>query len=151
MRLIGIGNEFQCDDGVGLYIARELRKYSLLGARVDESNGDGALLVDMWQGEESVVLFDAIKSGAQPGTVYRFEAHVSALPAEFFSNSTHTFGVAQAIELARTLGKLPKELIVYGIEGQDFGPGVSLSLEVLDGARQVIERVLTEVMQHSMT
>jgi hydrogenase maturation protease len=41
--------------------------------------------------------------------------------------STHALGVAEAIELARALGRLPARLEVYAIEGARFTAGAGLS------------------------
>ena len=42
-------------------------------------------------------------------------------------SSTHAFGVADAVELARALGRLPGRLDVYAIEGASFAAGDRLS------------------------
>ena len=47
----------------------------------------------------------------------------SELPAELFRASTHHFGLAEAVELARAVGQLPERLVVFGIEGASFGRG----------------------------
>ena len=64
---------------------------------------------------------------------------------EFFRFSTHAFGLAEAVELARALGRLPPRLIVYGIEGKSFEAGVGLSPEVGAAVQEVVERVLGEL------
>ncbi len=51
--------------------------------------------------------------------------------SEQYQTSTHGFGVAQAIELARALNQLPKHLRIYGIEGRQFEIGAPVSPEVL--------------------
>ena len=62
------------------------------------------------------------------------------LPARTLS--THGFGVADAIELARSLGRLPERLDVYAIEGADFGHGDELTPAVA-GAVAALARELT--------
>ena len=52
---------------------------------------------------------------------------VITLPAGRFMASTHHFGVAEAVEWARALGRLPEALEVHGIEGADFSVGEHLS------------------------
>ena len=96
---------------------------------------------------DRVVLLDAVSSGATPGTIHRFDAHTDTIPAKFYHYSTHAFSVAEAVELARTLNKLPQHLIVYGIEGKNFEAGVSLSAEVEKAVEQVIEKVVEEVIR----
>lgn len=49
------------------------------------------------------------------------------IPADSFHYSTHTVSVAEAVEMARVMGRLPDRLLIYGIEGADFGSGDGLS------------------------
>jgi hypothetical protein len=41
--------------------------------------------------------------------------------------SSHGLGVGQAVELARALDRLPRKLVVVGVEGADFGQGTDLT------------------------
>jgi len=91
-------------------------------------------------------LIDAIQSGAPPATVYRFDARAEGLPTWFSHASTHTFGVAEAIELARHIDELPPKLIVYGIEGLDFSPGTELSPEVVEALPAISKLILQEAL-----
>ena len=43
------------------------------------------------------------------------------------ASSTHAVGIGEAIELARTLDRLPGRLIVYAVEGHRFDAGLGLS------------------------
>ena len=143
--LIGIGNEYRRDDGVGLFALRELRNKGFPPTRYIESNEDGTDLLETWTNAEMVILIDAISSGAVAGTIYRFDARTQPLPATFSSQSTHAFGVAETIELARVLHQLPSRLIVYAIEGKHFTVGLGLSPEVEQAMHEVVERVTDEV------
>ena len=67
------------------------------------------------------------------------------MTTKFFNFSTHGFGVAEAVELARSLNQLPPQLIIYGIEGKNFADGFGLSPEVEGAAAQVVRRVLLEI------
>jgi hydrogenase maturation protease len=142
--IIGIGNEYRGDDAVGLIAARLLKERLADSAIVIEQSGDGAALMEAWRGAEAVVIIDAATSGATPGTVHRFDASAQPLPNDDFRCSTHAFGVAEAIELARALARLPRSLIVYGIEGKNFAAGVGLSPEVEEAVSEVARRLLTE-------
>ena len=89
-------------------------------ARVVECEGSATSLLEAWQGEPAVVVVDAMCSGAPAGTVQRLDASREPLPAELFRGSTHGLGLPEAIELARSLGRLPPSLVVYGIVGEHF-------------------------------
>ncbi len=143
--LIGIGNEYRSDDGVGLIALRELRNKGFPQTRYIESDGDGADLVEAWTSAETVILIDAISSGAAAGTIYRFDALTQRFPPTFSSQSTHAFGVSEAIELAYVLHQLPLRLIVYAIEGKHFAAGLGLSSEVEQAMHTVVERVTDEI------
>jgi len=143
--IIGLGNEYRRDDAVGLIVARRLKEAAPEHVRVLEENGEGAALMESWKDADAVILIDAVRSGAKPGILHRLDAHTQPIPTRFFHYSTHAFGAAEAIELARALGQLPPRLIVYGIEGKTFEAGLGLSPEVEKAAQKVVERVLEDL------
>lgn len=143
--VIGIGNEYRQDDGVGIYIARSLRRRQLPDAAVLEHQSEATALIERWQDFKTVILVDAVSSGEKPGTVFRFVIPPDRLPKSVFCASTHTFNIADCIELARTLNQLPRKLIVYGIEGKNFQMDEGLSKEVLMAAQKVIDDIQEEI------
>ena len=143
--IIGVGNAYRGDDAVGLRIAQDIKKKSPDHVNVIEQSGDGISLMDSWKDSDAVILIDAVHSGAQPGTIHRFDVHTQTIPTKFFHYSTHAFGVAEAIELARALKQLPQNLIVYGIEGKCFEAGIGLSLEVEKAVEEVMMRVKQDI------
>ena len=143
--VIGVGNEYRSDDGVGMVVARRLQERFPTEIRVVKESGEGASLIDAWEGATWVLLLDAVHSGAPPGTIHRFDARGATVPIRFFHYSSHAFSVAEAIELARSLDQLPPYLIVYGIEGANFAVGVGLSDAVQEAAQVVVERAAEEV------
>jgi len=143
--VIGIGNAYGGDDAAGLVAARQLAAAASGRVTVREATGEGAALLNTWANAPAVILIDAIWSGARPGTVRRLDAGTSPLPSKFFRYSTHAFGVADAVELGRALGRLPAQLIVFGIEGRNFGAGVGLSQAVEGGVRRAVRRAQVEI------
>lgn len=112
---------------------------------VREVEGVTLALLDAWEGADTAVLVDAVASGATPGRVHRVEASLRALPAHLrASSSTHAVGVAETIELARALGRLPAQVVLYGVEGASFDPGMGLSQAVAAVLPRLVETVLGE-------
>ncbi len=144
MIIIGVGNPFRRDDAAGVAVARRLRGTLPAGGRILEREGDLASLLEAWGAADEVVIIDAMSSGATPGTIRRFDAQARRLPAGFARGSTHAFGVAEALDLARALGRLPARVVVYGIEGRDFAAGEGLSPEVAAAVDEVARRVALE-------
>jgi hydrogenase maturation protease len=146
--IIGVGNADRGDDAVGLAVVRRLRddrgsshEGAAAPATMIEASGEGTALIEAWRSVDTVILIDAVRSGAAPGTIHRLEVHAQPLPTNVRHASTHAFGVAEAIELARTLGQLPQRMIVYGIEGYRFGAGAGLSAEVEWAAERVVKQL----------
>jgi hydrogenase maturation protease len=128
--ILGVGNAYRRDDGVGLAVAARLQ--GLVPGRVDiiPCEQEPSRLIDAWQDADTALVVDAIESGAEAGTLVRFDASEIAIPARMFRTSTHAFGVGDAIELARVLGRLPARVFVYGVEGAEFQAGEGLSAAV---------------------
>jgi hydrogenase maturation protease len=57
--------------------------------------------------------------------------------------------VAEAIELARTLGELPPRMLVYGVEGADFAAGITLSLVVAGAVDTVVRTLVADLHTYS--
>jgi hydrogenase maturation protease len=134
--VIGVGNEWRSDDAAGLVVARRLAELAP-GLRVAERAGEPVDLIDAFADQDEVILIDAVESGAPPGTIHRVDAGRRELPAELFRGSTHALGVAEAIELGRVLGRLPRRLLLFGIEGRSFCAGPSLSPDVERAAERL--------------
>ena len=132
--VIGLGNAARGDDAAGLIAARRLGGL--------EHEGDPLALLDIWDDAASAVVIDAVSSGAEPGTIHRFDAGAGPLPARLRSStSTHAIGLGEAIELARALGRLPARLIVCGIEGARFDAGTALTPAVAAAVDALVREV----------
>jgi len=142
---IGMGNEYRHDDAVGLVVARVLKTRKIPGVTILEESGEGASLMAAWEGAETVILVDAVASGEKPGKIYRIEAHQRTVPTDFFAKSTHDFGLAEAVEMSRTLDTLPPYIVIYGIEGKSFEQGMELAHDVAEAAREVVNRIISEI------
>ncbi|WP_193176663.1 hydrogenase maturation protease [Oricola nitratireducens] len=139
MLIVGIGNAFRSDDGVGPFVAEGL---AAKGFSATVHAGDGTGLMDLFDKHDRIVLVDATRSNAEPGTLIALDAAAAKLPADLFHYSTHRFGLAEAVETARALGTLPQSVLVYGIEGEDFGAGTALSPVVESAAVALISQLV---------
>lgn len=144
IKLIGMGNEFRQDDAVGLLIVRKLRPLIPAEIQTLELANSGLDLITAWQDAETVYLFDAIRSSAEVGTLYRLDAHRQPLPTQLLNCSTHALRLAEVIELARAINQLPSKLMIYGIEGKNFGTGIGISPQVEAAAEQLVKQVLSD-------
>ena len=56
------------------------------------------------------------------------------LPRPASGTSSHALGMPEAIALGHALGRLPGQLVIYGIEGEHFDEGPDLSRRGQRGA-----------------
>ena len=137
MRILCCGNRHRGDDAAGLLVAARLRE---LGLAAETLNGEVTEIMEAWSGAESVVLVDAVVTGARPGTVHAWDA--ARLNARSISPaSSHGLGVGEAIELGRALGRLPRKTKIYGIEGARFAAEAAVSPEVEGAAAEVARQI----------
>jgi hydrogenase maturation protease len=141
MKVIGLGNRWRCDDGVGPWIVEALQHAAHPGIEAATAT-DGLALLDAWRGAETAVVIDALRDERPAGTVLRFDALRDPLPRG--SNySSHGFGLADAIELARSLDLLPRQLQLIAIQGDCFDNGCGLSPAVNAAARRILAELGT--------
>jgi len=143
--VIGIGNPDRGDDGVGPAVARRLRARAPDGVELLETDGEASRLLELLAGADVAWLVDAAVSGAAAGTIRRLDPIAAPLPRSLFAVSSHGLGLAEAVELARALGSLPRRLVVYAIEGAGFAPGAPLTPAVAAAVIEAEERLLGEI------
>ena len=142
LRVIGMGQEWRGDDAAGLLVARRLQATWLPRGRIVE-NSAAVTMLAAWQGSAAVILVDAVRGGGRPGGIYRFPVHERPLPAELFpATSDPRLGGGPG----RGPGPGPEAiaasyLVVYGIEGGNFGLGQELSPAVAEAIPEVARRI----------
>ena len=143
-RVIGMGHPDRGDDAAGRLVAEKLA--CLPGVEVIETDGEAAKLIDLMEGADAVIIVDAALSGATPGAVTRLDVAVKPVPQPMFAASSHAVGLAESIELARILGRLPRRCIVYAIEAASFTLGAPLSPAVASAVDRVAAAIAAETM-----
>ncbi|WP_026372264.1 hydrogenase maturation protease [Thioalkalivibrio thiocyanoxidans] len=138
--VIGIGNPWRGDDGIGHAVVDALA--GAPGLATAKSHGEPAELMELWQGHDPVILVDAIVTGAAPGTLHRLDAREPLPRAARYSS--HGIGLAEAVELARSLGELPRTLIVHGIEPACLEDGAGLSPDISAAIFRMSRHILKE-------
>ena len=144
--VVALGNPHRRDDGVGPEVARRLVTRLTGRAQVRTLVGEATQLLDWWEGLDLVVVVDAVRSGAHPGTLHRLEWLDGELPASFLATSTHGLSLAQAVALSTTLQRRPRRWVIYGVEVSELSPGLGLSPPVAAAVAPLADRVVREVV-----
>jgi hydrogenase 3 maturation protease len=124
--ILGVGNELRGDDGVGVYIARKLKKKNVINAGVAPENFVGKIRK---MKPRRIVIFDALDFGGEPGEV----KIIDAKKTEGLKISTHSLPLSFFCQLFEK-----KEIYLVGIQpkGNEFGS--EMSKEVKKAANKLI-------------
>ncbi len=144
--VVGLGSPDRGDDAVGPAIARRVAALRLPGIDVVERE-DPTSLIDLWDGRDLAVVVDAVSSDGVPGALLILESGVGAAPLQQDAGTrtgrggTHSFGLAAAVELSRALNRLPRRLVLIGIEAGGMEHGEPLSAPVGRAVERAVEAV----------
>lgn len=157
VRILGFGNPLAGDDAAGPLAAERLR--ARLDGRIEVIAAEmaGHALLDWMAGADAVLLIDATWSDRPPGSLTRcrfrdgrIEEGDEALPLfreglRGARASSHGWSLQDGLALARSIGALPKDLIVYGVEVEDLTLGRPPGAAVLKAVDELVERVCRDV------
>jgi len=141
--IIGVGNTILQDEGVGMHAVRALEREKLPpGVLVIEAETSILDFLPQIQAAEKIIIIDALRTGALPGTIYRLTPE--GLPVDA-ALSLHAMGPLQVIQLARQEGDFRAEVIIIGVEPKEMGLGMELTPEVKAQLPKITEVVLREI------
>lgn len=145
--VIGVGNRWRRDDGVGPEVVEALERLDGSGADLLVLDGEPTGIVAAWDGRSGVVVVDAIVSGDPPGTVHHL-TDPDRLPKPVGDPSSHGAGLAEAAALGRALDRLPTRLVIVGVEPAALDHGAGLSPPVaasLDAVVRLVGELVDEL------
>lgn len=128
--VIGCGNLLRGDDGVGPILIRQLWELGLPeGMRVADGGTAGMDVAFKMRGADQVIIVDACRTGAEPGTLYQVPGEQLEQLPPLEGINLHAFRWDHALAFGRWLLKdeYPRDITVYLIEGAEFGHGAPLS------------------------
>lgn len=141
--VIGIGNPFRCDDGIGPAVAAAIARRHIPGIQVMTDIGDPGSILDAWTGVELAIIVDAALSrDGTPGRIRRWTPADGGGPPVV---SSHMLGLAQAYSLGEALARLPHRLVVFTVDVMDVGHGNALTPVVADAVPSVVDAVEAEL------
>ena len=143
--ILGVGNVLLSDEGIGVHVANELSTMELPpGVSVVEGGTDGFRLLNIITETDRLIVIDAVKGGAEPGSIYRFNVDdVKNVPSGF-RTSVHQVGILEVIDLSGLIGKTPKTTII-GVEPKSLEMSLELTPEIKAKIPRIIELVFEEL------
>ena len=145
-----IGNPDRGDDGIGSAVAAKLEGGLPAHATLIVRRGDMLALTEDVAGYDALICVDAAAPMGSPGKIHRMDLTAAELPRELLSASTHGFGLADAIELARVLDRAPHTVVIFAVEGACFEAGAAMTPAVATAADETARLAVAEVDRNAI-
>ena len=143
--VLGIGNELLSDEGVGVYVAKELEKRGPIpGVEVIEGGTDGFGLINIITDTDYLIVVDSLKGGEEPGTFYKFRVEDAPQCPDIFKTSIHQVGILEVLNLSGLIGKTP-ETIIFGVEPKKITRGMNISAVIKKKIPRLLELIDQEI------
>ena len=149
--ILGVGNLLLSDEGVGVHVANELMKMDLPSeVSVVEGGTDGFRLLNVITEADRLIVIDAVKGGAEPGSLYRFDINEVQNCPSGFKTSVHQIGILEVINLSGLIGKTPHTTVI-GIEPKSLDMNMELTPEIKSKIPRIIDLIFEELRKYNIT
>jgi hydrogenase maturation protease len=141
--VIGVGNILMGDEGVGVFVVRELSNMKLPD-NIEVLDAGTAMmdLLDRFWGRKKIIIIDALQVKDEPGAIYKMKLDDLKL-APSFPLSFHQKGLSEVLFMARLQMELPP-IVLIGIVPKEIRWRLGISDEIKEKVPQVIEMILGE-------
>jgi hydrogenase maturation protease len=143
--ILGIGNVLLKDEGIGVRVAERMQQMSLPpDVEVLEGGVKGLDLIYFIEGRDKVIVVDAVKAGAPPGTLFRFtDKDLAAKKGNL--RSAHGIDFSDVVAIAGFMGIKPPEIVFLGIEPESLDASMELSPLIEKNIPVLINLVMKEI------
>ncbi len=148
--VLGVGNILLRDEGFGVFVVRYMEEQFKLpeGTRLLDGGTSGISLLDYVKGLNRLLIIDAIKEAAPPGTLVEFSSDEIELLAPSLRMSPHQVGILDLLSILRFEGSAPKEIDFLCVVPKELSTGLGLS-EELEALVPVAARKAYEWANHA--
>ena len=141
--VIGIGNDFRRNDGVGLAVAQQIAERDLPGVRVVSGITEPAALLEAWSGASRAVVVDAVTgANSAPGRIRRWTGPDLETTAVV---SSHALGLAQTCALGQAFDRMPAVLVVFTVDVVDTNHGIGLTPAIEAAVPELVDLIVDEL------
>src|ERR1700757_3848764 len=142
--VVGLGNSYRKDDGVGAAAAAALDELALQHVRVVTGIAEPMSLLEAWSGARLAVVIDAaVGTPPVPGRIRR--CALTDVVAASNGLSSHSVDMGRTHALGQALGRVPNALVVFTIEVADTGHGTGLTPQVEGAVPDVVGMAVAEI------
>jgi hydrogenase maturation protease len=144
--VLGLGNLLLQDEGLGVHALEQLAALGPQSPEIELLDGGtlGLELLPRIEGATHLLILDAVRTGALPGTLVRLEG--DAIPAALAHKvSPHQVGLQELLAVAAFRGALPAERVLLGLEPASLDWGTELTPEVADSMSALVGAAIEQL------
>ena len=144
--VLGIGNILLKDEGIGVHAIQEFEKRYQIPDDVTVVDGGtaGMELIQYIAGKDTLIIVDALKTGADVGTLIRLSG--DEVPQFFRTKiSPHQLGLSDMLAAMKLTDETPETVVLIGVIPKDLGTGLDLSDEIAGKIDPLVQMVVTEL------
>ena len=144
--VLGLGNILLRDEGVGVRVVEALAECYTVPPEVEIVDGGtaGMELLNVIAGCDHLLICDAVKDNAPPGTVIKLTD--AEIPSFFQTRySPHQLGLADVLATLTLTDEAPGHVTLIGIVPLDMELGIELSPEVGAVVGEAVDAVVAEL------
>ena len=153
--VLGLGNPLLGDDGAGLALLEELAAAPDAGVEYLDGGTQGLALLGRIAGRRALLIVDAVKAGAAPGTIHALRGTAALEWVWCGATTAHESNAGELLAAATLLGMAPAEIAIVGVEPERLEIGMGLTgavrralPEAVARARAVIAEMVGETVLH---
>jgi len=145
--IAGIGNVLLGDDGIGPFAMKVLESEYDFPDHVELADlGTSALDMPVrLEGSDAVILVDSARFGGAAGDIRLFRKHEILRDSPSVRVDPNAPPLKESIARMEFMGLMPRELLLIGMQGGRFEPGLGLSTPVRLCIPHIIDAVLREL------
>ncbi len=146
--ILGIGNILLSDEGIGVHAINKLKDQCKFPENVRLIDGGtmGLDLLPFFEGNDKVLIIDAVDFKKEPGTIDIIEG--GKIPSFLTSKlSVHQIGLPDMLFAARLMEITPHEMCLIGIQPKSMDTGTELSEEIKTKLEPLLDRVIQKLKE----
>ena len=147
LKIIGFGNKYRSDDGIGIRVVEELRKLdSFRNIDIIDGGTSGTDLIFLVKDCRKIIIIDAIDAGQNVGDVVNIQISdvEEFIKRDYKSLSLHDLNLADILKLIKAL-KINADISIIGVKPKKMDFGDKLSTEIEKKIPEIISLVKKEV------
>lgn len=150
INIIGIGNTLYTDEGVGVHILPYLEE-ALAGfdnVEIIDGATDAMRLLEPVEEADYLIIVDAVNAGKPGGELITLRQE--EIPKYYgVKMSVHQIGFQEVLLAADLRGRLPKEMVMFGVQPASLELNVGLSETVKEKIPELTKSVVEQVQKWS--